>query len=237
MPQKTTPAKIAFDKKAAALYVGIAKRKAKKTIEFTGLTMLDFDKNQELIGIELVGVPKPKRGKTALLFSTPYIQLKQRGKWAYASRTKSTGVVGIIALTDDNKVILVEQLRIPHNKLVIELPAGLVGDEIQGEDELAAARKELLEETGYSAKRITRFGTPTCSSAGLSDETIQLFIATGLTKTGEGGGVGSENITVHKVPLKRYFPWLMKQQALGKITDSKTLAVPAILNFAKKSKP
>ena len=167
--------------------------------------------------------------KTETLFETRYLALKRRGHWVYGTRPNCQGAVGIIAITEDNKVILVEQFRIPMGKPVIELPAGLRGDEIAGETAIDAARKELLEETGYSHGHFEQFGTPVCSSAGFSDETIQLFVATGIKKTADGGGVGSENIVIHEVPLRDYTSWLLEQQAKGKITDSKTFAVPGIL--------
>jgi ADP-ribose pyrophosphatase len=148
------------------------------------------------------------------LFETPYVALKTRNNWAYASRVKGRGAVGIIALTQENKIILVEQFRIPHNRNVIELPAGLIGDTDEGKEEtpLEAAKKELWEETGYIAETLCAFGNPVSSSAGLSDETIQLFVATGLTKTDE------------------LFPWLLEQQSQGKITDPKTMTIPGILH-------
>jgi len=167
--------------------------------------------------------------KTETLFSTPYLALKQKGRWTYASRVKGRGAVGIVAVTPERKIVLVEQMRIPLGKQVIELPAGLIGDEIVDEGVLDAARKELFEETGYVAATLIGFGEPLCSSAGLSDETIQLFVASGLVKHGCGGGVKGEDITVHEVPLARYYEWLFEQQHLGKVTDSKTFAVPGIL--------
>ena len=101
-------------------------------------------------------------------------------------------VVVILPILDGDKTIFVEQYRKPVGKYLIEFPAGLVGD---GEDfdeniKLAAAR-ELEEETGYYPSKLTYLaeGPP---SAGLSNESLELFLAEDLKKTGEGGGVEGE---------------------------------------------
>src|SRR5215217_1288754 len=81
------------------------------------------------------------------------VRLVRRGDWEFVTRKKSSGIVAIVAVTDDYKLVLVEQYRPPVAKSVIELPAGLAGDEAghEQEDLLTAARRELLEETGYEA--------------------------------------------------------------------------------------
>src|SRR5437868_5276351 len=82
-----------------------------------------------------------------------HLHLVRRGTWEFAHRPNITGIVGIVAVTDDGKLILVEQFRPPVNTAVIELPAGLAGDVAGADDEplAAAARRELLEETGFDA--------------------------------------------------------------------------------------
>jgi ADP-ribose pyrophosphatase len=57
-----------------------------------------------------------------LLCDGKHIRLVARGKWEFAERKKVSGIVGIVAVTDQNKLILVEQFRAPVNKRVIELP-------------------------------------------------------------------------------------------------------------------
>ena len=88
-----------------------------------------------------------------VLYRGRHIELAARGKWEFARRPGVSGIVGIIAVTDDRKLVLVEQDRPPVGKRVIEIPAGLAGDvEAARAEELAdAARRELLEETGYDA--------------------------------------------------------------------------------------
>lgn len=124
------------------------------------------------------------------------------GTWEYVRRTGVSGVVAILAITDAGNVVLVEQHRIPVGQRVLELPAGLAGD-IQGsEDEplVEAAKRELLEETGYTASEWVDLGIGP-ASAGLTSETIHFFGARGLQKVGAGGGDASEDIEVREVPL------------------------------------
>ena len=154
-----------------------------------------------------------------------HIALVRRGKWEYAARKGVAGVVGGVAVTDDRRLVLVEQERPPVNCRVIELPAGLAGDDARHKDEdlAAAARRELLEETGYAAREMRRLAAG-AASAGMTDEIITLFLATGLTKTGPGEGDGSEDITVHEVALDGILDWLAAREGDGRLIDLKVYA-------------
>ena len=90
-----------------------------------------------------------------ILAEGKFLRLVRDGRWEYADRTRAQGAVVLVAVTDDNRLVLTEQYRIPLGQRVLELPAGLVGD-IQGEEDeplVTAADRELLEETGYQAGR------------------------------------------------------------------------------------
>jgi len=151
-----------------------------------------------------------------------YLHLVRRGTWEFAHRPNISGIVGILAVTDDRKVLLVEQFRPPVNANVIELPAGLAGDldDARGESLADAAKRELLEETGYAAATMTELASGP-ASAGICDEVITLFAATGLTKQHDGGGDASENITLHAVPVDEIDDWLKQQRLAGKMIDLK----------------
>lgn len=154
-----------------------------------------------------------------------HISLVRRGRWEYVTRKGVCGIVGIVAVTHEGKMLLVEQYRPPVNATVIEIPAGLAGD-LPGqsnEDLAVAAKRELEEETAYTAGAMTQVGEGT-ASAGITDEVITMFIANGLKKTNRKVGDGSENITVHEIPLDKVRPWLDDQRKLGKLVDLKVYA-------------
>src|SRR4051812_47048578 len=139
---------------------------------------------------------KTRSTKPKTLYDGKHIRLVTRGSYEYVTRTKLSGIVGIVAVTDEGKLLLIEQFRPPMNARVIEIPAGLAGDEAGHEaEELAvAARRELLEETGYAARVMKPVGEGP-PSAGISDEVITMFVARGLKRLGEAEGDGSEDIT------------------------------------------
>lgn len=151
-----------------------------------------------------------------------YLGLYERDGWEFAQRPNVQGVVGILALTPSSELVLIEQFRRPVDASVIEIPAGLVGDEQEhlGESPANTARRELLEETGYEAQSLELLlSTPT--SAGMTPEITHLFLARGLQLVAEGGGVGNENICVHHVPLAEVRTWLQSRQQAGALVDSK----------------
>lgn len=149
-----------------------------------------------------------------------YMRLMIEGTWEYAQRINVCGIVGVVAVTDDGKLVMVEQYRIPVGRRSIELPAGLAGDtdEFTGEDLYQAAHRELLEETGYKAESMTFLceGPP---SAGTTTEVITLYLATGLTKVGPGGGDHTEDIVVHEIPIEQVPEWLEQKRREGILTD------------------
>ena len=120
---------------------------------------------------------------------TKFLRLVERGSWSFVQRQSEVRIVAVVAVTNDGKLILVEQYRPPTDSRVIELPAGLAGDIVGQESESLqiAAERELLEETGYSAAKWKPLTTVT-SSAGLTDERVAIFLARELQKTGPGGG-------------------------------------------------
>ena len=156
------------------------------------------------------------------LFETRWLRLERIGHWDFVRRPHSNSCVGILAITPAGEIILVEQFRIPVQARVIEIPAGIVGDEDEhrGESLAETAARELLEETGYRAGTMrSLLDTPT--SAGMTSEIIHLFQATDLTREHSGGGVGAEEILVHHVPMAELGAWLGRQQAAGALIDFK----------------
>lgn len=162
-------------------------------------------------------MPTPEK-----LFETRWLALYRIGRWDFVRRPQSENCVGILAITPANEIILVEQFRIPMQRRVIEVPAGIVGDEPEhlGESLAATAARELLEETGYRAATVTPLiASPT--SAGMSSEFVHLFHATDLVREHPGGGVGGEDILVHHVAIPQLRGWLAAREAEGILIDFK----------------
>ena len=162
---------------------------------------------------------------TDTLWTGRFLKVVRRGTWEYVARHGSSGVVGVVATTDTDELVLVEQHRPPVGCRVVELPAGLIGDGDDGEDSpVAAGGRELEEETGFTATSITPI-TRGVVSAGLTDEAVDLVRATGLTRVGEGGGVdASEDIEVHVVPLAEVPAFLRARMDAGRQVDLKVWA-------------
>ena len=159
---------------------------------------------------------------TETLFKTRWLGVFRIGRWDFVSRPDSDSAVGVLAITAEDEIVLVEQFRIPVQRRVIEIPAGIVGDEAGHEHQTLAeiAARELLEETGYRAGRMEPLiDSPT--SAGLTSEMIHLFQAKDLVREHDGGGVAGEEIVVHRVPLAELREWLRGQEADGRLVDFK----------------
>jgi ADP-ribose pyrophosphatase len=154
-----------------------------------------------------------------------YVELVNDNGWEFVRRHASSGVVVIVATTDEGGLVLVEQPRAPIRRRTIELPAGLVGDVSGSEDESfeLAAERELEEETGFRAARWRKL-LDAPSSPGLSNEMVSFFRATGLERIGPGGGDATEDITVHVIPLAEVPAFLAAKLAAGIAVDPKVFA-------------
>lgn len=161
-----------------------------------------------------------------IMWEGRFITAKKRGRWEYVGRARGIHAAVILAIDDDDHAILVDQFRVPLGKRCIELPAGLVGDhdDTVGEDAAIAAGRELEEETGYRAGRMERVGE-FFSSPGMVSESFTLFRAHDLVKVGEGGGVDSEDIIVHRIALSRIADAVARFRDEGYAIDVKMLTL------------
>lgn len=160
-----------------------------------------------------------------MLWEGQHLEAVARGRWEFVRRRGTSGVVVIVAITDDERIILVEQYRPPIARPAIELPAGLAGDlpHLSNEPLIEAGRRELLEETGYEAGEMVVL-TEGFSTPGLSDELVTLLLARDLRKIGDGGGDESEQITVHEVPLAHLNTFVEHHAKAGAAIDFKIYA-------------
>lgn len=171
-------------------------------------------------------------------FSGRFLSVCLKGHWEFVRRVNATGVTAIIAITDADEIVLVRQYRPPMAADVLELPAGLVGDEPDSEDEsmAVAASRELLEETGFQAGKIEEVLTA-ASSAGLTDEAITFFLATELTREHAGGGVAGESIETIVVPLDEVDQYVLDCCERGCQLDAKLLTGLYIARYWQKTRP
>lgn len=155
-----------------------------------------------------------------------WIVAKKQGKWEYVSRNHGIRAVVIIAIDDEDHVLLVDQHRVPIGRRCLELPAGLVGDDHADDTPESAAVRELEEETGYTAADIQNLGEY-FSSPGLVSEGFTLVRLRGLTRIGEGGGIDGEDIIVHRVPMAEVPAFVEAKRAEGMGIDVKILMLLA----------
>ena len=127
------------------------------------------------------------------------------------------GAVAVVPLLDDGRVVLVRQYRAPIDQLLLEIPAGL--RDVEGESTELTAARELAEETGLAAARfdwLCEFH----NSAGCSDETIVIYLATGLRAAAEHRqGIEEQHMTIEHVSLDA----LDDLVATGQLTDAKSI--------------
>ena len=125
------------------------------------------------------------------------------------------GAVVVVPLMDDGRVLLERQYRYPVQQVMIEFPAGKL--DVQGEDRLACAKRELLEETGYSAREWAHAGQlhPVIS---YSTEFIDIWFARGLTGGKRSLDEGEFLDVIFATP-QQLLEWCRD----GKVTDAKTL--------------
>ena len=156
-----------------------------------------------------------------IVWQGKYLTVRKRGRWEYVGRARGIKAVAILAVHEGH-IILVEQYRVPVGGRSLELPAGLVGDDEESEVVDVAATRELEEETGFRAARMTVLQT-FYASPGMVSESFTLARAEGLTKTGQGGGIAGEDIEVHRVPLDSIAQFIAAKQASGVALDVKLL--------------
>ncbi len=175
-------------------------------------------------------VPKRKTAnrktpKRTTLYEGKYKRLVVEDGWEFMEKVKNCQVVVVLAVNDDGKLLLVEQYRVPVGRSVIELPAGLANDLDSHPDESLAdaARRELLEETGYEAGEMKVLLRGPLAAAGVPD-IMTLFRASRLRKAGPGGGDHTESITVHEVPLAKIHDWIREKESAGFWVDPKVYA-------------
>ncbi|HTR44720.1 MAG TPA: NUDIX hydrolase, partial [Thermodesulfovibrionales bacterium] len=148
-------------------------------------------------------------------------------QWETVERVNCEGIVAIVPMTGSGEVILIRQFRPAVNNYVIEFPAGLND---KGERLEEAARRELLEETGYEPEEMIFLAQGPLSS-GSSNELLSVYLAKGLRFTGVQGRDETEDIEVLEISLDRVDQELSRFAERGDYIDLKILG---FIELAKK---
>ncbi|MDW0109129.1 NUDIX hydrolase [Sporosarcina aquimarina] len=137
------------------------------------------------------------------------------GKLAKRELVKHPGAVAVIAITDEGKLVLVEQFRKALERTIVEIPAGKIEP---NEDPKQTAIRELEEETGYRANEFTYIQSFS-TSPGFADEVIHLYLAKSLEKV-ENPAAGDEDefINLHECTISEAEEMMND----GRIYDAKT---------------
>ena len=137
------------------------------------------------------------------------------GRPAMREAVRHVGASAVVPVDGDGMVTLVRQYRAAVARALLEIPAGKLDS--REEDRLLAAKRELKEETGLTARRWTHL-TDILTSPGFCDEKISVYLAEGLEK-GEDSPDDDEFLNIVRLPLEE----LVRMAERGEIGDSKTL--------------
>ncbi len=162
----------------------------------------------------------PARGKIQMRYRGRLLKLMTRetrlpnGHRVLLEMVKHPGAALVVPFLTRDRIILLRQLRLVINRYIYELPAGTIDS---GESPLACARREIREETGYSASKFTRLGK-IYPVPGYSTERIFIYRAEGLEKT-TALPEKDEVIRVRVVTRRE----IVRLFEIGRITDAKTI--------------
>jgi len=165
------------------------------------------------------------RGK---VFDVKVDQIEYKGTNHKASRQVAVhpGGAVVVPVKDDGKIILITQYRYPLSKVILELPAGKLEKD---EDPMVCAERELTEETGYTAGRITKLGK-IYTTPGFCDEILHIYLAERLTPGNFAREEGEEGMEIVEFSLDE----IGEKIRNGEICDAKTICGIAMLKERKQ---
>ena len=153
-----------------------------------------------------------------IAFSGRYLDVIWAERGEYVNNRRCRGVVLVIPITAAREIVFIEQHRIAMNANVIEYPAGLVGDDDANESFELAARRELLEESGYESDQLDWLLRGP-ASPGSSTEVVDFYLARNARRVSERAGIDHERILVHTIKLEDANAWLASKANSGVLVD------------------
>ena len=151
------------------------------------------------------------------VFDVKIDEIEYNGTKNKASRQVAVhpGGAVVVPVNKDGKIILITQYRYPHNKVIIELPAGKLE---KGEDPQVCATRELTEETGYSSNKVSKLGK-IFTTPGFCDEVLHIYLAEDLVPGNHAREEGEEDIEILELTLDE----IDEKIRAGEIVDAKTI--------------
>lgn len=158
------------------------------------------------------------------------------GRTARREVVEHPGAVAILPLHDDASVLMIDQYRHPVGRRLRELPAGLL--DTPDEDPVTTARRELVEEVGYTARDWSVL-VDVLTSPGFSDEAVRVFLARGLVEIGRPAGPDDEeaDLSVVRLPLIDAVRQVLAGEIVNAPTVAGLLAAQAILTGTARPRP
>ena len=145
------------------------------------------------------------------------------------------GAVAVVAVDDDDRLVMVYQYRHSLGRRLWELPAGLLDE--HGEDPVAAAARELREETGLVA-RDWRVLIDVASSPGFCDESVRVYLARGLDHVGRPEADHEEaDLTVHWLGLRQAVDQVLAGEIVNATAAAGVLAAHAVIVDGRPTRP
>ncbi len=134
----------------------------------------------------------------------------------------------ILAVKDDGKIVMITQYRYPHKEVLIELPAGKLD---MNEDPLVCATRELQEETGYTAKNISKLGK-IYTTSGFCNEVLHIYLATELTEGEHAREEGEETMKMMEMTMDE----IEEKIRTNEICDAKTICGIQMYKLSKEGR-
>lgn len=149
------------------------------------------------------------------------------GRSARREVVEHPGAVAVVAVDEQDKIVLIHQYRHPLGRRLWELPAGLL--DVVGEDPVRTAQRELVEEVGIAAREWAVL-VDSAASPGFTDQAERVFLATGLTEESRPGSVGDEeaDLVIRRVPLAEAVRMVFAGEIVNSTTVSGVLAAFAV---------
>jgi ADP-ribose pyrophosphatase len=158
------------------------------------------------------------------------------GNGAVREVVEHPGAVAVAAIDGEQRVVMIHQYRHPIGRRGWELPAGLL--DVSGEDPLVTARRELAEEVGLAARDWSVL-VDVAASPGFTDESVRVYLATGLSDVDRPGPMGDEedDLVIRRIPLAEAVGMTLAGEVASASSIAGLLAAHAVIGGTAEARP